>query len=136
MRAVFDPNVLISALLAPTGVPAALLRRWLDGEFELVVSERLLAEVRRALTYPKLRSHATGEEAEAFIELLRGAGLMAHDAASPPRISRDPGDDYLIALAMSSAAALVSGDQDLLEVKDAPVESPRSFMSEGDCRLR
>ncbi|TMD08021.1 MAG: PIN domain-containing protein [Chloroflexi bacterium] len=42
MRAVLDPNVLISAILAPTGVPAALLRHWLDGEFELVVSERLL----------------------------------------------------------------------------------------------
>ncbi len=129
MRAVLDPNVLISALLAPTGVPAALLRRWLDGDFELVVSEHLLAELSRALTYPKLRSHVSGDEAEAFIEFLRGAGTMAHDAASPPRLSHDPGDDYLLGLARSNAAVLVSGDQDLLEVKDAPIESPRSFMS-------
>lgn len=129
MRAVLDPNVLISALLAPASVPAALLRRWLDGDFELVVSEHLLAELRRALKYPKLRSHVWGGEAEAFIELLQGAGTMVHDGASPPRISRDPGDDYLLALARSSAAVLVSGDQDLLEVRDAPVESPRSFMS-------
>jgi uncharacterized protein len=129
LRAVLDPNVLISALLAPTGVPAALLRRWLDGEFELLVSDRLIAELRRALTYPKLRSHVSGEEAEAFIELLRGAGVMARDVASPSRISRDPGDDYLLALARSNAAVLVSGDQDLLEVKDAPIESPRSFLS-------
>ncbi len=54
---------------------------------------------------------------------------MAHDAASPPRLSLDPGDDYLLALARSNAAVLVSGDQDVLEIKDAPVESPRSFMS-------
>jgi len=129
LRAVLDPNVLISALLAPTGVPAALLRRWLDGDFELVVSEQLLAELRRALTYPKLRSHISGDEAEAFIELLKGAGTIAPDAASPPRISRDLGDDYLLALARSTAAVLASGDEDLLEVRDAPVESPRSFMS-------
>jgi putative PIN family toxin of toxin-antitoxin system len=129
LRAVLDPNVLLSALLAPTGVPAALLRRWLDGEFELLVSERLLVELRRALNYPKLRLHVSGEEAGAFIELLRGDGMMAHDVAAPPRISRDPGDDYLLALAKSNAAVLVSGDQDLLEVKGAPVESPRSFMS-------
>ncbi len=129
MRAVLDPNVLISALLAPTGAPAALLRRWLDGEFELVVSEQLLAELDRALRYPKLRSRVTGEEAGAFIELLRGTAMMAHDAASPPGVSRDPGDDYLLALARSSSAILVSGDQDLLDVKDAPVASPRSFMS-------
>jgi putative PIN family toxin of toxin-antitoxin system len=128
LRAVLDPNILISAILAPTGVPAALLRRWLDGEFGLVVSE-LLAELRRAPSYPKLRSPVSGEEAEAFVGLLRGAGFMAHDAASPPRISRDPGDDYLLALARSNAAVLVSGHRDLLEVKDAPVESPRSFMS-------
>ncbi len=54
---------------------------------------------------------------------------MARDAASLPRISRDPGDDYLLALGRSNAAVLVSGHRDLLEVKDAPVESARSFMS-------
>jgi uncharacterized protein len=129
LRAVLDPNVLISALLAPTGVPAALLKRWLDGDFELVVSEQLLAELRRPLTYPKLRSHISVDEAEAFIELLQRSGTIAPDATSRPRISRDPGDDYLLALARSTAAVLVSGDEDLLEVRDAPVESPRSFMS-------
>ncbi len=129
MRAVLDPNVLISALLAPTGGPAALLRRWLDGEFELVVSDGLLAELDRALRYPKLRSRVTGGEAKAFIELLRETATVAHDPASPPRLSRDPGDDYLLALARSNSAILVSGDQDLLEVKNAPVASPRSFIS-------
>ncbi len=129
MRAVLDPNVLISALLAPTGVPAALLSRWLAGDFELVVSKLLLAELRRALAYPKLRSHVSGDEAEAFIELLQGTATMGRDAASAPRISRDPGDDYLLALARSNAAVVVSGDQDLLDVKDAPVESPQSFTS-------
>jgi putative PIN family toxin of toxin-antitoxin system len=129
LRAVLDPNVLISALLSPTGVPAALLKRWLDGDFELIVSKHLLAELRRALSYPKIRGHVSGDEAEAFIVLLQGAGTMAQDPASPPQISRDAGDDYLLALARSTAAVLVSGDEDLLEVRDAPVESPRSFMS-------
>ena len=129
MRAVLDPNVLISALLSPSGLSAGLLRRWLDGEFELVVSEGLLAELRRALAYPKLGAHVSSAEAEAFIELLRGGAMIADDAASPPRMSRDPGDDYLLALARSNAAVLVSGDQDLLEVKNAPIESPRSFTS-------
>jgi uncharacterized protein len=129
VRAVFDPNVLISALLAPTGAPAALLRRWLAGDFELVVSERLLAELRRALAYPKLRSHVTDEEADAFVALLRETAEMARDVRASPRLSRDPDDDYLISLARSSAAMLVSGDRDLLDLKGAPVASPRSFMS-------
>lgn len=129
MRAVLDPNVLISALLAPTGAPAALLRRWLDGEFELIVSEQLLDELGRALGYPKLRSRVSDDEAAAFIDLLRRAAVLGIDARPPARQSRDPGDDYLLALARSNAAVLVTGDQDLLAVKDAPVASPRSFVS-------
>jgi uncharacterized protein len=129
VRAVLDANVLISAVLAPIGAPAALLRAWLDGRFELVVSEQLLAELGRAFKYPKLASRISAEEAEAFIELLRSTALIASDAASPPRLSRDAGDDYLLALASSNFAILVSGDQDLLEVKDAAVMSARSFLS-------
>ncbi len=128
MRAVLDVNVLISALLAPTGAPAALLRRWLDGELELVVSEKLLAELDRALGYPKVRSRVS-KEAEAFIELLRPTAILAADPASAARLSRDPGDDYLLAVARSTAGVLVTGDQDLLAVKDAPVASPRAFLS-------
>lgn len=128
MRAVFDPNVLISALLSPAGVPAALLVRWLGGEFELIVSALLLAELDRAFAYPKLRSRIAGDEALAFIDLLRRTATMADDPAAPARRSRDPGDDYLLALAESAAAILVTGDRDLLDVKDLPVRSPRAFL--------
>ena len=53
---------------------------------------------------------------------------MADDPAAPARRSRDPGDDYLLALAESAVAILVTGDQDLLDVKDVPVRSPRAFL--------
>jgi len=128
LRAVLDPNVLISALLSPTGVPAALLTRWLGGEFELVVSALLLAELDRALAYPKLRARIADDEAQAVIDLLRRTATMADDPAAPARRSRDPGDDYLLALAESAVAILVTGDQDLLDVKDLPVRSPRAFL--------
>jgi putative PIN family toxin of toxin-antitoxin system len=129
LRAVLDPNVLISALLAPEGAPATLIRRWLDGAFDLTVSETLLTELRRALAYPKLSRHVTREEADAFVELLRRAAIMAPDISPPPPVSRDPGDDYLVELARSTSAILVTGDRDLLSFKDAPVTSPRSFLS-------
>jgi uncharacterized protein len=51
VRAVLDPNVLISALIAPAGTPATLVASWLSGRFELVVSERLVGELERALTW-------------------------------------------------------------------------------------
>ena len=33
MKAVLDPNVVISALLSRTGAPAAVFRAWLEGEY-------------------------------------------------------------------------------------------------------
>lgn len=127
-RAVLDPNVLISALLSPSGSPAALVARWLAGEFELVISEQLLAELRRALAYPKLRSRMTDKEATAFVDLLARTATRVEDPATSPRRSRDPGDDYLLALAEASAAILVTGDQDLLALVDVPVLSPAAFL--------
>ena len=53
MRAVLDPNILIAALLSRSGAPAQIVWRWLAGEFELVVSETLLAELERALGLPE-----------------------------------------------------------------------------------
>ncbi len=127
-RAVLDPNVLISALLSPSGSPAALVTRWPAGEFELVVSEQLLAELRRALAYPKLRSRITDEEGKAFIDFLGRMATRVEDPTTSPRRSRDPGDDYLLALAEGSAAILVTGDQDVLALADVPVRSPAAFL--------
>jgi uncharacterized protein len=127
-RAVLDPNVLISALLSPSGSPAALVKRWLAGEFELVISPELLAELSRALAYPKLRSRIPTEDATDFIDLLNRAATTVEDPATSSQHSRDPGDDYLLALAEASSAVLVTGDQDLLDLTELPILSPAAFL--------
>lgn len=135
MRAVLDPNVLISALLSPSGAPAQTVARWLAGEFELVVSESLLAELERALAYPKIRRRIPADDAADFVALLRSAAIVATDPADPRRRSVDAGDDYLLALAEGSRALLVSGDEHLLGLAGSlPVRAPRAFLEslEGD----
>lgn len=123
-----DINVLISSLLAPDGASARLIQRWLEGDFELVVSERLLAELKRALTYPKLRARISEAASDQFIGLVRATATMRPDPPNPPQQSRDPGDDYLIALAESSASILVSGDQDILALSESrPILAPADF---------
>jgi putative PIN family toxin of toxin-antitoxin system len=129
VRAVLDPNVLIASVLSRTGAPAQIVSRWLTGEFELVVSAALLAELERALAYPKLRKRIAEDEAGAFIELLRQTVRLAADPEAPPRRSADPGDDYLLALAEAERAVLVSGDQHLLALGDElPIQTPRAFL--------
>lgn len=130
MRAVLDPNVLISGLLGPAGASARLLVRWLAGDFELIVSEHLLAELARALAYPKLRSRITPDEARSFVQILNQSATTWPDSRGGSKQSRDPGDDYLLALAASSAAVLVSGDKDLLVLAPGlPICSPSEFLS-------
>jgi uncharacterized protein len=130
VRAVLDPNVLISGLLGPAGASARLLVRWLAGDFELIVSEHLLAELARALAYPKLRSRITPDEARSFVQILNQSATTLPDSRGGSKQSRDPGDDYLLALAASSAAVLVSGDKDLLVLAPAlPICSPSEFLS-------
>ena len=130
MRALLDVNVLISGLLARMGAPALLLGKWLEGEFELVVTERLLAELEATLARPKLRRHFDEADVSGFLELLRGLAEWVEDPEAGPGVtSKDPKDDYLIAAAASAHATLVTGDAHLLELeRSIPVLSPRVFL--------
>jgi putative PIN family toxin of toxin-antitoxin system len=131
VRAVLHPNVLISALLTRDGPPAKVLRAWLDGAYELVVSALLLVELERALAYPKLRTRINQLEAEEFVDLLRREAQVLDDPSDAPAVgSPDPGDDYLIALAGAAHAMIVSGDRHLLTLTEAlPVYSPAQFLA-------
>ncbi|HEV8603052.1 MAG TPA: putative toxin-antitoxin system toxin component, PIN family [Gaiellaceae bacterium] len=129
MRAVLDPNVLVSALLSRGGAPAQIASRWLAGEYELVVSELLLAELDRALAYPKIQKRVGPADAAEFVGILRQTAVLAPDPENVSPRSPDPGDDYLLALAEAERAVLVSGDQDLLGLADRyPIFAPREFL--------
>jgi putative PIN family toxin of toxin-antitoxin system len=130
VRAVIDPNVHISALLAPRGAPANVLRAWIDGRFELIVSPLLLAELERALAYPNLRKRIAADEAARIVEWLRRSATILEGPTSPPPLrSPDPGDDYLLALAATARAALVTGDRHLLSLDAAlPIYPPAEFL--------
>ncbi len=131
MRAVLDPNVVISALIAPGGAPAMVLRAWGNGAYDLVASPPLLAELERALTYPKLRARVEAAEVAELVDLLRREADMIDDPRHPPGVrSPDPGDDYLIALAEAARAVIVSGDGHLLSLaNDLPVYAPAAFLA-------
>lgn len=123
--------VLIAALLSQRGSAGRAFRAWLEGAYELTVSPSLLAELDRALHYPKLCRRIPDENAEALIDLLRRSATLLDDPAeaSVPISSRDPGDDYLLALAITARAALVTGDADLLTIaSDLPIYSPAAFL--------
>ena len=130
MQAVLDPNVFISGLLSRSGAPARILRAWIEGAFELVVSEALLAELARALEYPKIADRVAAGERSELLALLRAEAELSPDpVAPPPRESSDPADNYLIALSADQRAPLVSGDKHLLDLAgELPILTPREFL--------
>jgi uncharacterized protein len=134
VRAVVDVNVLISAVLSARGSSAEILRRSRSGAFELIVSELVIAELRRALAYPKLRKRIEPAAGAAFVGWLQSHATPAADPASaPPVRSPDPDDDYLVALAVEQRAFLVTGDQHLLGLGgDLPILTPAEFLARLD----
>ena len=129
-----DANVLISAILSPRGSPARLLLAWQAGAFELVASPALLAELARALGYPKLARLIPPADVDAFVAWIGRSAILAVDPMAAPAIrSVDPNDDYLLALAAAERAVLVSGDRHLTVLADRlPIRTPAEFLASLD----
>jgi putative PIN family toxin of toxin-antitoxin system len=110
VRAVVDPNVLVSALISSGGPPRQIVAAWVDERFELIASPTLLDELRDVLARTKFRRWVSAEVAADFVEGLKDAATLIDDPPPQPGTSPDPDDDYLIALARTAAAdCLVSG---------------------------
>lgn len=118
MRLVIDTNVLISALLAGTSLPAHLIVLWRQGRFDLLTSAGQLDELRRVTRYPKIRERLAPALAGRLINELRDLAVVVDDRPVIS-VSPDPNDDYLLAIAAAGAADfLVTGDKrDLLALR-------------------
>jgi uncharacterized protein len=107
------------------------MRSWLAGDFELVVSDLLLAELTEALAARKLRSRIPAEAVEVLLSRLAESALRVADPQEPLRRSADPDDDYLIALAETAPAVLVSGDGHVLALAASlPIRTPADFLAQ------
>lgn len=133
MRLVIDTNVLISALLADTSLPAHLIVLWRQGRFDLLTSAGQLDELRRVTRYPKIRERLAPALAGRLINELRDLAVVVDDRPVVS-VSPDPNDDYLLAIAAAGAADfLVTGDKrDLLALRlyeGAKIVTVRDFLT-------
>lgn len=116
IRAVFDTNVLVSALLFP-GPPSQLVSAWQSSRLRPVVSAQILEEYLRVLAYPKFE--LTSAEIRSLIEedLLPFIETVKVPPFAIPRL-RDPDDAKCVTCAIiADVRWLVSGDDDLLSLR-------------------
>jgi putative PIN family toxin of toxin-antitoxin system len=131
VRVVLDPNVLVSAAISSSGPPRKVLDAWIDERFEMIASPTLLGELRDVLHRPRFRRWISVELANEIIDGIAHDAVLVDDPPPLLGVSRDPDDDYLIALARDAAAdCLVSGDRHLLELTEAdpPILTPGQFL--------
>lgn len=96
------------------------------------MTPHLVGEVVDVLGRPKLSKHVKPGAAAAFAEQMSRLGEWHADVVDPPAVTRDPGDDYLVALARAARVeAIVSGDEDLHSAQAVGVDvlTPRELLT-------
>ena len=111
MKAVFDTNILISAIFW-RGSPYRCLLAAQAGLVDLYVSPPILAELGRVLLDKFQLSSAQVDEAVAVV---RGAARVVEITGAVHVVSDDPSDDKFVETAqIANVEYLVSGDHHLL----------------------
>ena len=115
LRVVLDTNLVLSALVFLAGRVASLRELWQQQQFLPLVSQPTLAELIRALGYPKFRL-TLAEQEELLADYLPFCTTIAIPNPQPSvPLCRDPMDAPFLQLALAGQAdVLVTGDQDLL----------------------
>lgn len=128
MKAVFDTNVLFAASIS-SGLCAKLLVRARRRDFQLVICPLIRAELTRVLG-DKL--HAPPAEVQQAVHLVDEAvDVICAPLGEVRGVCRHPDDDHVLdCLLASGAEYLVTGDADLLTLKEfrgVAILTPREF---------
>lgn len=137
MRVVLDTNVLLSGLAYPVSTPGRIVAAWRSGALEIVLSSFILSELARVLPRLHRRLKLSELERADLVDSLALAAEMCEPGTEALReagkrgLLRDVSDVPVLALLIASDAdCLVTGDSDLLELRDAyPILSPAQFES-------
>lgn len=111
MRVVLDINIIVSALIAPSGKPAAIIDAWLDGKFTLLTCAAHVDELRSTLQKPRVAELVKPHKASRLVNQVR---KLAENMNELPEVERsaDSDDDYLLALSEAGQADyLVTDDK-------------------------
>ena len=117
--------------MLPKSTPGRIITAWRAGQFSLVLSEPMLAEISAVLSYPKIRKRTGWDDdtISRYLTVLRFEAEITDTRRTPAHVPRDAKDNMVLATLLASKAdCLVSGDSDLLTLAGAyPILSPADF---------
>lgn len=131
MILVLDTNVFVSAIRGRDRAPHELFTFWKNREIDLAFSPRMLEELKRVFTYPKVQK-LLGQTAPAVVaelEHLQRIGILTSGTLRVDVIKDDVSDNMVLACAKEvHADMIVSGDTrhilPLRQFEGIPILSP------------
>lgn len=132
-RVVLDTNILASgAVASPGGTLATIIDAWQDHQFEVIVSQAILAELERTLTIPYFASRLSAQDTEAYLNLVRSSAVVQPVITSVAGTATHPEDDAILAAALDGAVDyIVTGDKQLKAIssfQSIAILSPAEFV--------
>jgi putative PIN family toxin of toxin-antitoxin system len=130
-KVVLDTNIFIGVLLASQNC-RAIRDAFLDGLFDVVISEELMAELLETIRKPRLAKLFKARDVRELLELLQADAewVITRTRLS---VARDPDDNVVLECAVDGQAdAIVTGDDDLLCLKTfrrISILTPRQFLN-------
>lgn len=136
-RVVLDTNCIISALLFSRKKMAWLRHSWQSGEIVPLVSKDTANELLKVLTYPKFKL-TSAEQALLLADFLPYAATVTAFKLPPNLpVIRDQDDQMFLTLAVAGKTkALVTGDNDLLDIKNSFKTPPIMTLGEFEAWLK
>jgi putative PIN family toxin of toxin-antitoxin system len=125
MTVVLDTNILVSALINPSGVPATILSLLLNGRLTVLYDNRILGEYKEVLSRPKF--HFKKNLILQLLDYVKHEGeFIAADPLRVPSVSEDDKMFYEVAKA-GKAQFLVTGNKKHFPSEDI-VRTPKEFV--------
>ncbi len=119
MIVVLDTNVIVSALLSPSGPPGQIMNLWEADKLEVATSPQLLAELERVLEYAHIRGRFEDPQSTgAFLKRFRSMATVVEPQLDLDVIEEDPTDNRFLECAVAASASyIISGGDHLLAIK-------------------
>jgi putative PIN family toxin of toxin-antitoxin system len=136
VRVVIDSSVVVAALTTPNpeSVSRVVLAAVAAGLVDLVLTDELEAEYRRAVEYPQVGRQAARVNRQGFVDAIVGTADRVEAGNAVGAVPADPGDDMVVAAALAGRADfLVTLDRHLLDLAGLPgvvILRPGDFLRE------
>ncbi len=126
MKIVLDTNVLISALLSPEGIPAALLGLIINGKLKLLYDNRILSEYIEVLNRKKFNFKQ--EWIQPLIDFIRNEGEFIIATPISKSFTDDDDKKFYEVAKSSDANYIITGNANHFPKEDL-IKTPKEFLN-------